>query len=210
MTKKSKTNQNISNTIPKIPNIPNIPNNNQTNITNNYLPKGGGSNKETFFQHIRNLFGRVHNHVDYLNTNKFFAGIIMITLNIGSRFVTLELSKSSEQFVKWSVTRQLLIFSICWMGTRDIYVALALTAIFIVLADHIFNHESEYCMLPKEHKQKFDELKNVVDTNRDGVISDKELQSAIDLLQKVKKMKESVGEENTTKQSSQYNPIQLR
>jgi len=188
MTKKNKTNESI----PKIPELPST-------------PKGGSL---SFFQHFRNLFGRVHTHVDYLNTNKFFAGIIMLTLNIGSRFVTIELSKSAESFLKWSITRQLLIFAICWMGTRDIYISLVLTAVFIVLADHVFNHESEYCMLPPEHKQKFDSLKSASDTDGDGIISDKELQSAIDVLQKAKKMKEKMS--GNSKPSSQYNPIQLR
>lgn len=200
MTKKSKTIQNISTNSSKLPEI--SPN-------SKLNPKGGSL---SFFGHFGNLFGRVHTHVDYLNSNKFFAGIIMLTLNIGSRFVTIELSKSTESFLKWSVTRQLLIFAICWMGTRDIYISLVLTAVFIVLADHVFNHESQYCMLPKEHKQKFDELKNAADTDGDGIISDKELQAAIDVLQKAKKMKEKVGEHgNSSKnQSSQYNPIQLR
>lgn len=200
MTKKSKTIQNISTNSSKLPEIsPNSKSN----------PKGG---TPSFFGHFTNLFGRVHTHVDYLNSNKFFAGIIMLTLNIGSRFVTIELSKSTESFLKWSVTRQLLIFAICWMGTRDIYISLVLTAVFIVLADHVFNHESQYCMLPKEHKQKFDDLKNAADTDGDGIISDKELQAAIDVLQKAKKMKEKVGGDgNSSKtQSSQYNPIQLR
>ena len=200
MTKKSKTIQNISTNSSKLPEI-------SSNSKSN--PKGGSL---SFFGHFGNLFGRVHTHVDYLNSNKFFAGIIMLTLNIGSRFVTIELSKSTESFLKWSVTRQLLIFAICWMGTRDIYISLVLTAVFIVLADHVFNHESQYCMLPKEHKQKFDELKNAADTDGDGVISDKELQAAIDVLQKAKKMKEKTGGNgNASKtQSSQYNPIQLR
>jgi len=170
MTKKNKTNESNS----KIPELPST-------------PKGGSVSS---FQHFTNLFGRVHTHVDYLNTNKFFAGIIMLTLNIGSRFVTIELSKSTESFLKWTVTRQLLIFAICWMGTRDIYISLVLTAVFIVLADHVFNYESQYCMLPEEHKKKFDALKSEVDTDGDGIISDKELQSAIDVLQKAKKMKE--------------------
>ena len=192
MTKKNKTNQ----PIPKIPEVPST-------------PKGGSL---SFFQHFGNLFGRVHTHVDYLNTNKFFAGIIMLTLNIGSRFVTIELSKSTESFLKWTVTRQLLIFAICWMGTRDIYISLVLTAVFIVLADHVFNYESQYCMLPEEHKKKFETLKKEVDTDGDGIISDKELQSAIDVLQKAKKRKEKMSGDSkpSSSQSSQYNPIQLR
>ena len=47
-----------------------------------------------------------------LNNSKFFAGIVMIMLNIGSN-ITIELS--NEAYLKYSLGRQLLIFSIAWM-----------------------------------------------------------------------------------------------
>ena len=127
----------------------------------------------------------IHTHIDYLNTNKFFAGIIMLTLNIGSRFVTIDLSKSSEQYLKYSVTRQILIFAICWMGTRDIYISLGLTAVFVILADHLFNHDSQFCIVPSTYKK----IEQAVDTNGDGIISTEELNTAIAILEKAKKEK---------------------
>ena len=127
----------------------------------------------------------LHTHIDYLNTNKFFAGIIMLTLNIGSRFVTIDLSKSSEQYLKYSVTRQILIFAICWMGTRDIYISLGLTAVFVILADHLFNHDSQFCIVPASYKK----IEQAMDTNGDGIISTEELNNAIAILEKAKKEK---------------------
>jgi hypothetical protein len=128
----------------------------------------------------------VHTHVDYLNSNKFFAGIVMLTLNIGSRFVTIDLSKSTEQYLKYSVTRQILIFAICWMGTRDIYISLGLTAVFVILADHLFNHDSRFCIVPSSYKK----IEKAMDTNNDGVITADELSSAIAILEKAKKEKQ--------------------
>lgn len=128
----------------------------------------------------------IHTHVDYLNSNKFFAGIVMLTLNIGSRFVTIDLSKSTEQYLKYSVTRQILIFAICWMGTRDIYISLGLTAVFVILADHLFNHDSRFCIVPSSYKK----IEKAMDTNNDGVISADELSSAIAILEKAKKEKQ--------------------
>ena len=63
----------------------------------------------------------VHNHIMFLNNSKFFAGVIMILLNIGSKFITIQFSKSTEEYLKMNVTKQLLVFSMAWMGTRDIY-----------------------------------------------------------------------------------------
>ena len=79
------------------------------------------------------MISEVFNYLGYLNNSKFFAGLVMIMLNIGSKYVTIELSKSQEAYLKNSVGRQILIFAISWMGSRDILIALALTAIFTVL-----------------------------------------------------------------------------
>ena len=67
----------------------------------------------------------VHNHIMFLNNSKFFAGVIMILLNIGSKFITIQFSKSTEEYLKMNVTKQLLVFSMAWMGTRDITNAIA-------------------------------------------------------------------------------------
>lgn len=118
-----------------------------------------------------------------LNNSKFFAGIVMIMLNIGSKYITVELSKSQEQYLKNNVGRQILIFAISWMGSRDIITALVLTAVFTVLTDHLFNEESDYCIIPKKYR-KFEHL---LDTNKDGVVSQEEIDNATKILEKARK-----------------------
>lgn len=120
-----------------------------------------------------------------LNSSKYFTGIVMIMLNIGSRFVEIKLSDSMEQYIKYNIAREVLIFSMAWMGTRDIIVALLLTAAFVVLSDFLLNAKSKLCILP--NKQKY--LK--VDTNKDGIITDVEINSAIELLERAKKQKQT-------------------
>ena len=132
-----------------------------------------------------NMFDYVHNHILFLNNSKFFAGIVMILLNIGSKFITIQFSKSTEEYLKMNVTKQILVFSMAWMGTRDIYTALVLTAVFTILSDHLFNEESPYCIVPEKYKV----LNKLVDTNNDGVVSEQEITSAIAILEKAKKEK---------------------
>jgi hypothetical protein len=137
-----------------------------------------------------NIFMRVitytHDHIQYLNNSKFFAGVIMILLNVGSKFISIQFSKSTEEYLKFSLSKQLLVFAMAWMGTRDIYVALGLTAVFVILSDHLFNEESQYCVVPHKHRV----LNKLVDTNNDGVVSDAELNSAIATLEKAKREKQ--------------------
>ena len=70
-----------------------------------------------------------------LNNSLFFAGVVMIMLNIGSRYIELKLDPSTENFLKTALSKELLVFSVCWMGTRDLVIALVLTAVFVVLAE---------------------------------------------------------------------------
>ena len=127
----------------------------------------------------------IHNHVLFLNNSKFFAGIVMILLNIGSKFISIQFSKSTEEYLKMNVTKQILVFAMAWMGTRDIYTALVLTAVFTVLSDHLFNEESPYCVVPEKYKL----LNKIIDKNEDGIISETEINSAIAILEKAKKEK---------------------
>ena len=73
-----------------------------------------------------------------------------------------------------------------WMGTRDIYAALGLTAIFTILSEHLFNEESSMCIVP-HHMRILDKL---LDTNDDGAVSDAEFAAAIAVLEKSKKEKQ--------------------
>jgi hypothetical protein len=121
----------------------------------------------------------------FLNNSKFFAGIIMILLNVGSKFISIQFSRSTEEYLKMSVTKQILVFAMAWMGTRDIYTSLVLTAVFTILSDHLFNEESLYCIVPKKYRI----LTKIIDTNSDGVVSDTEINNAIAILEKAKKNK---------------------
>ena len=142
--------------------------------------------KTTIFTPLFNAISYANNHVMYLNNSKFFAGVVMILLNIGSKFIQIQFSKSSEEYMKYSVSKQLLVFSMAWMGTRDIYTALGLTAVFTILSDYLFNEESALCIVP--HKYRV--LHKLLDTNEDGTVTDIEFSSAIAILEKAKREKQ--------------------
>ncbi len=160
----------------------NINNPNHIPINNNQ--QFGG--KTTIFTPFFNSLSYANHHIMYLNNSKFFAGVIMILLNIGSKFITIQFSKSTEEYIKYSTTKQLLIFAMAWMGTRDIYTALGLTAVFTILSDYLFNEESDLCMVP----QKYRVLHKLVDTNNDGDVTETELAAALAVLDKAKRDKQ--------------------
>jgi len=162
---------------------------NQSNNTPNGATSIGTSSqlggKTTIFTPLYNGVSYFNHHIMYLNNSKFFAGVVMILLNIGSKFITIQFSKSTEEYMKWTVSKQLLVFAMAWMGTRDIYTALGLTAVFTILSDYLFNEEHPLCIVPQQYRI----LDKLVDTNEDGVVSEPELSAAIAVLEKARKEK---------------------
>jgi hypothetical protein len=119
-----------------------------------------------------------------LNDSKFFAGLVILIMNIGSKYITVDLSKTQENYIKYSLGRQILIFAIIWMGTRDIVTSLIMTIIFILFADYLFNEHSRYCIIPDQYKE--------LTIDADGEINkvtQKEVNDAIKVLKLARKLK---------------------
>ena len=94
--------------------------------------------------------------LDKINNSKYFAGLVMIMLNIGSKYVTIKLSKTEESYLEeGTIARQMVIFSIVWIGTRDIFTSFVMTAVFMVLTEHLFHEESKLCIIP-HNMRKFE------------------------------------------------------
>lgn len=137
-------------------------------------------------RNIKSIIRILDKNIRSLNNSKFFAGIIMIILNIGSRFISIKFSKSTEEYIKYGITKQVLVFAMSWMASRDIYISFALTAIFTVLSDVLFNEESKLCIVPEKYRL----INKIIDENEDGDIDENELNNAINVLEKAKRKKE--------------------
>lgn len=124
----------------------------------------------------------IFNTLGSLNDSKFFAGIVMLIMNIGSKYAIIGLSRTQESYLKYSLGRQLLVFSILWIGTRDIFISLILTVIFILFVDYLFNENSRYCIIPEKYKELREELGEQV--------TQQEVNQAIYTLKKARKNKE--------------------
>lgn len=84
-----------------------------------------------------------------LNTSKYFAGLMILFLNLGSKYLALELSETQEQMLSNKIIRRVMVFTVVFVSTRDIWVSLITTAIFIVLVSGLFNENSKYCIITK-------------------------------------------------------------
>ena len=125
----------------------------------------------------------LYTYIDKINGSKFFAGFVMILLNIGSRYVKIDISKGQEKYLKKSLGRHMLVFATTWLGTKDLLIALALTAIFNVFVDYLLNEESKLCIVPKKYRN----YENVLDLDGDGVVTEEEIKKAEEILKQAKK-----------------------
>jgi len=115
-----------------------------------------------------------------LNTNKLLAGFVMIVMNIGSRYIELKLTKGQELLLK-NIAREVLIFTIAFINTKDIVSSIIITLIFIILANYLLNEESKYNILPSKYKQ----LSQTTAYN-DKIVSDYDISNAYETLKKAK------------------------
>jgi len=89
-----------------------------------------------------------------LNNSKFVAGITMLVVNLGSKYLAQELSDSQEALFTNVIIRRFVIFTVVFMATKDLLISLVLTAVFIVLVSGLFNENSKYCIIKKRKKKK--------------------------------------------------------
>lgn len=122
-------------------------------------------------------------YLKHINESKFVIGLAMILLNIGSKYVDFKFTKSQEQLLRNGIAREILIFTIVFMGTRDIVYAILLTAAFVILSQYVFNENSKYCLV----SHRMNQLKTLVDANKDDYISPEEEQRALDTLKKAER-----------------------
>ena len=150
--------------------------------------KSSANPSSVFMKGFENMFSALNQHVTSINSSKLFAGLMIIVLNISTKYVNMNLPKTVESYLKYTFSKQILVFAIAWMGTRDIYIALIITTIFIICIDFLFNEKSSMCILPEtfvtEHMSKMED------------VTEAERKNAKEVLEKADKAAKKVLESN--------------
>jgi hypothetical protein len=80
----------------------------------------------------------LHHALRILNENTFFAGMMILLLNVGSRYIVDEFSTDEQEYSQNILLRRICIFAACFVGTKDVVTSIILTAGFVVLASGLF------------------------------------------------------------------------
>jgi hypothetical protein len=135
---------------------------------------------------ILGIYNFASQHLTALSSSKYFAGFMIVLLNISSKFVTFKFSKAMEAYLKYTFSRNVLIFAMSYMGCRDIVIAFTITISFIICMDYLLNEESALYILPESfktfHLNKFEENMD----NKTTEPTPDEVNRAIQVLSKIR------------------------
>jgi hypothetical protein len=92
-----------------------------------------------------------------INTNPYFIGLMMLLLNLGGRFLALEISKEQEKFLSQPLVRRFFLFAILFVATRNIVIAVGLAVIVILILGYLFNENSSMCLWKPCVKENFEQ-----------------------------------------------------
>jgi hypothetical protein len=92
--------------------------------------------------------------------------------------------KALESYLKYTFSKQILVFAIAWMGTRDIYIALVMSCVFIICTEYLLNEDSMFCCLPKRFREYHISL--LEGQTNATTITDEEINKVKEILEKAK------------------------
>jgi hypothetical protein len=91
--------------------------------------------------------------VDILNNNRVVWGVTMLLLNMGSRFVAADLGKFHESLLTNEYVKKIIVFSMFFVATRDIFTSFMLTILYVLIVDGLLHEKRKICILPNHLKQ---------------------------------------------------------
>lgn len=81
-----------------------------------------------------------------INTNPYFIGLMMLLLNLGGRFLGMEISKEQEKVFQNPWVRRGLVFTVLFVATRNVFVAAIMTIFVLLFMSFLLNENSDLCL----------------------------------------------------------------
>tara|TARA_B110000495_G_C22934470_1_gene546406 strand:- start:804 stop:1181 length:378 start_codon:yes stop_codon:yes gene_type:complete len=121
---------------------------------------------------MEKLIDSVKDSFSCVNENKYIIGLTMIMLNIGARFIIDELDDDLRKIISNTIVRRVVIFCSFFMATKDLFTAIVLTIIFVIMINEVFAKE-------------LDELEEDSEEEKGGSYNKNELEKTIQSLKTI-------------------------
>lgn len=79
---------------------------------------------------------------------KLFSGMSTLSMNFAMRHVVQDVSPMQQQLLQSAGFKCVAVFAMFYVSTRDIMLAIILTAVTIVLLRHLLHEHSPLCIIP--------------------------------------------------------------
>lgn len=89
-----------------------------------------------------------------LNSSKYVSGIVMLLMNLGSKYISEELSFNQDILFENKFIRALLVLALVFFATKDIKISIILTCLFIIIITGLLNEDSPFYILGKIGKNE--------------------------------------------------------
>ena len=109
----------------------------------------------------------IDNYLNILSNNKIFIGIIMIFMNLGSKYLVLDIPSNIDKiFTNFFILRLIVLYAVFFMATRDIKISILLLLLFIIIIRFVLNEKSNFCFFNlnsiKVSDVEYENAKNII------------------------------------------------
>lgn len=116
----------------------------------------------------------------FINQSKIMWGVSMLLLNIGARYVILDLGKAHELILSSDIVKKIIVLCMFFVGTRDIVISFLLTIAYVIIIDGMLHENRRFCILPKsiaekargmnahEHMEQYEDNSSNLDPKKDA------------------------------------------
>lgn len=87
-----------------------------------------------------------YNVVQFLNTSPFISGCVMLMMNLGGKYISMDIPDGMNFFFSHPWIRKLTVLCIAFVATRNIKTALLISLLFILFSRFLMNEKSKCCI----------------------------------------------------------------
>jgi len=143
-------------------------------------------------------------------SSPYALAIAIFLINIGGRFLPMEISKEQELFLNQPWFRRIIIFVIFFLATRNIVTAAWMALIVILCVGYLFNENSSLCLFGKggltsSSSCKKKDVKDILTPEEKAIL--KNLQDKAAKIAQAEKDEIPVNTKVTSKSTDQYQKV---